>query len=418
MQFTGDIDKFTSAKIVICDRHLNDPVRLNALKLTGLMDASPDIAFERLAELAAKVLNVPLTIVSLVGDKKQMFIAGFGLPAEYDVSREVPITSSICRYTLAGEPIIATDTSKHPLLKFHPTTEAWGIGAFVALPMITTDGLVLGAFCAVNPTPRAWTDHDIYVLRELTQSVMTEIKLRERVQELEVEKELRDRFVATLSHDLRTPIGVAKMAAEALEDPALPDQSKTKVLTMISQNMSRADEMIRDLLDASLMKAGQVASVDLKLCDLSDVVLSTVENLRSLHGDRFEFWSDGKVDGPWDAGAVRRIVENLVTNAAKYGAETKPINIRLQRLRDDVEISVHNFGNPISALDQKRLFDYRHRVETTKNRSGWGIGLTLVRGLVEAHQGKISVESTVEAGTTFRVRLPIQSSVAGRASRD
>jgi signal transduction histidine kinase len=405
--FGGDLPPDTSQRVEKCDQRLTDPARLAALERTRLMDSPREEAFDRLAHLAARALKAPLTIISLVGADKQFFKAGFGLPPPYDQQREVPIDDSICRYTLAGETIIAADAQQDPLLKYHPTTKPWGIAAFIAIPMITRDGQVLGAFCAVDTKVRPWSEEDVHLLSELTASVMTEIELRERVQELELQRDFREQFVATLSHDLRTPLNVAKMGAQLLAEDVDPLERK-RIVGMISDNMDRADQMIRDLLDISRIKAGESVPLEISECDLRGVAASTLESLASIHGQRFVLKSPDLLRGRWDEMALRRILENLVGNAVKYGSPETPITVELEESPREVWIRVHNLGKAIAPENLPALFEAFRRSESAAKSAqrGWGIGLTLVRGLAKEMGGDVGAASSPKAGTTFTVHLP------------
>lgn len=408
MNFAGPLDAPLAERVSICDRHLLDPERLALLAKTELMDSPTEKAFDRLAMMAAHILKVPLTIISLVGDKKQFFKAGFGLPAPYDKIRQVPIDESICRYTLAGHEIIASDTSKDPLLKLHPTTKPWGIGAFIAIPMRLPLGHVLGAFCAVDPKPRPWSDEDIYILRELTASVMTEIQLRLQLKDLEIERDLREQFMATLTHDLRTPLSVTKMAIEVVADPNVAQKERDEFTQMISDSMDRADHMIRDLLDVLTIKANERISLDIQEWHLNDLVKRSLAALTQLHGERFILEASQEIYGYWDRIALQRMIENLCTNAVKYGDKKKPVAVSLKLFGEKLEVAVHNHGTPIPAEHLTTLFEPYRRLDNARSsrQKGWGIGLTLVRGFAEAHSGKATADSSVEKGTTFTLHLP------------
>ncbi len=409
MEFTGDLDPAVSDGVNLCDRLLTDPARLEALRQTELMDTETEQAFDRVARSAALLLKVPLTIISLVGDKRQFFKAGHGLPPPYDVVRGVPIDQSICRYTLQNKAIIASNARNHELLKYHPTVNTWDIVAFLAIPMTTDEGHVLGAFCAVDNKVREWSDEDLMIMHELTASVMSEINLRRQIGELRAERALREKFVMTLSHDLRNPLNVAKMAAQIIADGERIDGDTARFVKMIGENVDRADEMIQDLLNASRLKAGEKILADSKQGDLFEILRCSVEALRSVYGKRFEFCGDGRCPGHWDAKNVRRIIDNLVGNAVKYGDVQKPITIALHVKEDGAEISVHNWGQPISPGNLETIFDLFQRSEAILHgpQQGWGIGLTVVRSLAEDMRGRLSVTSNEEEGTTFAILLPV-----------
>jgi signal transduction histidine kinase len=408
MKFTGDLDSNTRLRVDLCDSNLLNPDRLSAIELTGLMDSEKDLAFNRLADLAAKLLEVPLTIISLVGEEKQFFVAAHGLPPAYEESRTVPISDSICRYTLNRQTIIAADASADPLLKHHPTIGPWGIGAFMAIPMQLENGHVLGAFCAVDIKPRPWLEQDILILQELTASVMTEINLRMQIRELKTEKELREKTMIALSHDLRNPLSIAKMGAEVLGYGETSPEDKENLLSMISKNIDRADQMIQDLLTSSRFRAGESIPLDMTNSDLVEIVRSTVDSLKKVHKKEFHLEIDGEISGQWDGDRIRRIIENLAGNAVKYGDPSQRILVSLAIHAEGIEISVNNRGPVIPQAELDNLFALFHRSESAKvgSQKGWGIGLTVVRGLSQEMGGYVRVESNADHGTTFCVIIP------------
>jgi len=226
--------------------------------------------------------------------------------------------------------------------------------------------------------------------------------------QLQVERELRERFVSSLSHDLRTPLTAAKMSAQLIPRQAnLPDKVYS-LAAKVKHNIDRADQMITDLLDANRIRAGQGLPVELAPCELRQVVVDTLEDLATVHGERFDLRGEEHIQGSWDVRALRRLVENLCNNAIKYGDPTGRVTVSLRQDGDEAELCVHNWGNPIPAEEQEGLFQYFARTKSAEasGKRGWGIGLTLVKGVAEAHGGSVQVESRQEKGTTFRVRLP------------
>lgn len=418
MKFLGELDEASLGRTQRCNRRLTDPSRLQAIRDTGLMDTPQEEAFDRLARLAAQLLNVPLTIMSLVDSERQFFKADFGLPSPFRETRTLPIDASLCRYTLEGESIISSNANADPFLKLHPSTGPWGIVAVIVLPLINPDGHVLGTFCCIQPTVREWTEQDLTVMKELTASIMTEINLRDQIRKLKAEQNLRDTFVAALTHDLRTPLTASKLSVQLLgrRHAELPGVQSS--VARVSASLDRAERMLQNLLDASRIKAGTPVGLEMQECDLHAVVVQTLDELTAVYPERFVLQAEGEFKMRADPLGLRRIVENLASNAAKYGAPGTPIEIRLDQDAYEVKLQVRNQGTPIAAEDLQTIFEPFHRTRsaTESAEKGWGLGLPLVRGLAEAHGGKTTVTSRAGEGTCFTVTLPLDASARRRLS--
>jgi signal transduction histidine kinase len=221
---------------------------------------------------------------------------------------------------------------------------------------------------------------------------------------LEEERDLRERFVATLTHDLRTPLTAAKLNAQMVARKVHDPTALYKLAARIIENLDRADQMIRDLLDANRIRAGEGLPLELSECELTALARETLEELSLEHGDRFALDAREPIQGYWSCSGLRRILENLCNNAIKYGARDRPVTVSLTRNGpDEVSVAVHNWGRPIPPEQQQLLFQQYRRIDSAQK--GWGLGLTLVEGLARAHRGSVKVESTQEAGTTFTVTL-------------
>ncbi|WP_309894249.1 PAS domain-containing protein [Archangium sp.] len=252
----------------------------------------------------------------------------------------------------------------------------------------------------------------IGVTMDMHEQRLVQEELARAVEHLQEERELRERFVATLTHDLRTPLTAAKMGTHLLLRRGADPVVLTKTAGRIADNIDRADRMIRDLLDANLLTAGETLPAELTPCDLTAIARETLEELAQIHGDRFILRAPESTEGHWSCSALRRILENLCNNAIKYGARDRPVTVALKRSKpEEVLLSVHNWGPPIPIEDQTSLFEPYRRMKSAQagQEKGWGLGLTLVKGLAEAHHGTVQVESTEASGTTFTVILPSDS---------
>lgn len=231
---------------------------------------------------------------------------------------------------------------------------------------------------------------------------------RQEARDLRVQSELREAFVSTLAHDLRNPLAGAKTAIELIMRRPCEQGTHARMCSVALRSLVRLERMITDLLDANRITAGQPVPLRRGRCDLAEIIEKTVNDFRLTHGERFTVQSPGPVWGEWDAFAIRRVIENLLSNAVKYGDDSTPVTLSLRSSPDQAELEVHNFGPPIPLRDQKTLFErFRRTKEADRSASrGWGLGLTLVRGISEAHHGAVTVRSEAGEGTTFTVTLP------------
>jgi hypothetical protein len=158
---------------------LTDTQRLAALHRVALLDTPAEEAFDRLTRLAGLVLGVPVALVSLVDADRQFFKSCVGLPEPWASVRETPLSHSFCQHTVASrQPLVIEDARDHPLVRDNLAIPDLSVIAYAGIPLITSDGHVLGSFCAIDDRPRPWTDHDLTVLAELAGSAMTIIELR------------------------------------------------------------------------------------------------------------------------------------------------------------------------------------------------------------------------------------------------
>ena len=167
------------------ERVINDPHRLDALAKTFLLDSPPEVAFDRITDLARRLLNAPISLVSLVAAEHQFFKSTQGLPEEIADLRTTPLSHSFCKHTIAlGKPLVVEDTRIDEYVNQVQSINDFGIHTYVGVPLHTPDNQVLGTLCALGFEPRSWETREVDTLNNLAEVVMTEIALR-----LEVEKQ-------------------------------------------------------------------------------------------------------------------------------------------------------------------------------------------------------------------------------------
>jgi signal transduction histidine kinase len=217
---------------------------------------------------------------------------------------------------------------------------------------------------------------------------------------------VQERLASALTHDLRGPLTAAKISAGLILRDAAQGGFSAKAASRIVKSMDRMDSMITELLDASVVRAGQSLPLELVEFDLSVLVRDVAEEFSTVYGERFVVESTSVSKGFWNESGLRRVAENLATNAVKYGEAKTPITFHIDQTDAAVTLKVHNLGKPISAEDQKVLFKQFYRAKSAVGQDGWGLGLTVVKQLTEAHGGKVRVESAEGRGTSFVIELP------------
>ena len=225
-----------------------------------------------------------------------------------------------------------------------------------------------------------------------------------------VQSSFRDQFFATLAHDLRNPLNAAHAAAALIADHPKAEQVP-RWAGRIADNISRADHMLRDLLSAMRAQAGVRLSLEISRCDLVEVVRQSLDRCEIEAGNRFVLIAPRPVRGYLDAEALGRAVENLASNALKYGAPFGPITVTVSETHGRAILTMHNHGGHIPAERQETLFRAFQRLTEaeTSGKGGWGLGLAQVRAVAEAHGGSIGVDSLPDRGTTFTVNIPLDA---------
>ena len=240
-------------------------------------------------------------------------------------------------------------------------------------------------------------------------------ELEKKVIELRNERELREQFVNTLTHDLRTPLTAAKLTAQMIQRNPTDTPLILRMIGRMIGSIDRTERMVRNLLDANHLKAGKGIPIMVDDCRIDIIVEETVKELVIMSGREVIIRNEaGNLAGRWDGEALSRVIANLVDNALKYGHPGSPITVGLVKKLQSVEISVHNKGAAIPIHDQRDLFHPSHRTASAiqSGQMGWGIGLSFVKSIIEAHGGFVKVLSSLENGTAFILHLPLEGKIA------
>jgi signal transduction histidine kinase/CHASE3 domain sensor protein/ActR/RegA family two-component response regulator len=240
--------------------------------------------------------------------------------------------------------------------------------------------------------------------------LLNEKDLRARA---EAANRLKDEFLATVSHELRTPLNAILGWTTLLRKGQLDDKGIGKALETVERNARSQTKLIEDLLDISRITTGHL-KLEVQSLDLADVIHAALESLHPAADARqikLQALLDNAAGPVWgDPQRMQQIVWNLLSNAIKFTPKGGQVQVQLERVNSHVELAVSATGQGISANFLPHVFERFEQEDASRKRKhgGLGIGLAIVRQLVELHGGQVTAESAGEGqGATFRVVLPI-----------
>jgi len=221
---------------------------------------------------------------------------------------------------------------------------------------------------------------------------------------------LSGEVLAIVSHDLRTPLSTIALGTTLLEDASQPDADRTHVIEMIKRAADRMERLIKDLQEVGRLDAGRTLRVDTRSVDLAALLREACEALHVQAGAKQLVVACDLPAPPLavraDPDRICQVLGNLIGNAIKFTPRGGRITLAARRDGSEVRVSVTDEGPGIPAEDLSRVFEPYWQAPGTA-RLGAGIGLKIAKGLVEAHGGRIWVESKVGVGTTFSFTLPV-----------
>jgi signal transduction histidine kinase len=289
----------------------------------------------------------------------------------------------------------------------------------LALPLTQEQELV-GVIYVFRPaSARQFQVRDVRLLEIFAQQAAAAIQSSRLVQQASEERQrllaMQESFVGIVSHELQTPIAIIKGYASTLGNPDgswRPDVVR-RIATTIEDECDRLQSLVTDLLDISRIQAGRVAMA-FSMVDSGELVGDTVQSMRVKAPER-------RIDltvAPSlplvraDADKLRRALQNLVDNAIKYSPPDSAITVSVQPAGSELRIAVSDEGIGIPEEEREHIFERFHRVDTSLSRTtpGVGLGLYIVKAIIDAHGGRTWVESPGPGqGSTFVISLPLDA---------
>ncbi|MEA5593853.1 ATP-binding protein [Rivularia sp. UHCC 0363] len=258
---------------------------------------------------------------------------------------------------------------------------------------------------------------NLVTLRDITERKQAEIERAELLAKAEAANRVKDEFLAVLSHELRTPLNPILGWTQLLRSNKLPPHRVNQALETIERNAALQAEMIKDLLDVSRILRGKLQLNPISV-DLKNIIKAAIETVHlAADAKSIQITTNFSPETALIKGEPNRLQQifwNLLSNAVKFTPPGGKVHVELTCDRQQVKVQVNDTGKGINSHFLPYVFDYfrQENSTSTRNAGGLGLGLAIVRHLVELHGGKIQVESPgVDKGTTFTVEIPLTTDI-------
>ncbi len=395
----------------------NEAERLDALRQYQILDAPPEKDFDDLTLLAAAIFGTPIALISLIDHDRQWFLSKVGVTVP-----ETPRDVSFCAHAIADTDVFVVRDALADE-RFATNSLVTGdpfIRFYAGAPLVTPKGHALGTICIIDRIPRGLSPDQKQALKTLGRQVAIRLELRQLVTErertivrLEELERLRDNLVHMIVHDLRSPLfGISgnlqlmKMGAVSKlgqEELANLDQALNQTGVLV--------EMINALLDVSRLEAGEMP-LEMTPCDMTALVREALASLGRIP-DQCPVVYDAPAEPlavSCDRTVIRRVIANLVGNAVKFTPAQGVVRVAALADGAQVRVTVADTGPGIPPEYHEKIFQKFGQVDARKagKMASTGLGLTFCKLAIEAHGGRIGLESAVGKGSTFWFVLPVK----------
>jgi PAS domain S-box-containing protein len=292
------------------------------------------------------------------------------------------------------------------ILSGHPTIYRVGPLSYMGVPLVVKKAIV-GGMTFVAAPGRRYTEDDLELAEELARQAALSVENAQLYRRAQDALQARDEFLSVAAHEIRGPITSLHLAAQCLQKGKIPGASVPQALDIIEREDRRLGTFVDELLDLGRIGTGRF-HFTFEEVDLGDVVRDvTARSGAELAkcGSSLSITTEGVLVGQWDRFRLEQIVSHLLSNAMKFGLG-KPISIAVRSGGGRVTLIVSDHGTGIAPEMHERIFQPFERAVSARNYGGLGLGLHIVRTIVEGLGGTVRVASQLDRGASFIVELP------------
>lgn len=392
---------------------INEEERLSALDEYHILDTSPEKDYDNIVKLVTAICGTPIALVSLVDKERQWFKAKLGIDAP-ETHRDL----AFCSHAILEptEPFIVGDAHKDPRFADNElVTGPPNIRFYAGCPLVSHQGLSLGTLCTIDIIPRKLTPDQIEALKVLATNVVTLMELRKTLHEREeLNKKLissnqeLEHFAHMAAHDLKAPLRAISIRSAWLEEEIEKNLSNEAQIHIrsIQSRLNRMQKLIDDLLNYTRANNHYISENTLNAAQLLDDII----NLQHINDDTVIDVDEKLREINLPELPSFHVFQNLISNALKHHDKAKKrISITVSQEHNSYMFYVKDDGPGIPQEHQEKIFDAFVRLQSQDKVEGSGLGLAMIKKLLEKIKGTISIQSSPNAGATFIVTVPLAS---------
>lgn len=405
----------------------NELQRLAALKRYNILDTLPDDAFDDATKLVAYICGVPIAHISFIDENRQWFKSEIGIGVS-----EVPREISFCQYTILDSKMTEiNDTLLNDRFKDDPNvTGGFNIRFYAGVPLTTPDGYNIGTLCAIDHEAKVLNENQRNALSIVAKHVITSLELSTKNNQLYTQRKIaeravlaRDSFLANMSHEIRTPLNAIIGFTDLLAQTELDDSQRDYIgnVQIAGENLLL---IVNDILDLSKMESGNLP-IESEPFNLKKTLRHVYSLLKVKVQKEVEFnlFLDAELPDMviGDQGRLNQILVNLIGNALKFTNEGE-VTVSVKKIEEtedsySFKFSIKDTGIGIAKDKLETIFERFTQGEesTTRTFGGTGLGLNIVKQLVELQKGEVHVKSTLNRGSEFFFTLSYKKSNAREA---
>jgi signal transduction histidine kinase len=395
---------------------LNDPALESGLQ-ADVSAVARIAAIPTILEVVCRTTGMGFAAVARVTEHRWIACSvrdeiAFGLQPGGELDVETTICSEIRQHR---EPVVINHVAEDPAYCGHATPAKYGFQSYISMPILLPDGTFFGTLCSIDPRPaRLKTPETIGMFRLFADLIAFHLDAQQRLADSEANlsseratAELREEFIAVLGHDLRNPLASISAGARILQQMA-PNEKASSITALMQKSVKRMAALIDDVLDFARGRMGGGFKLQRNADEPVETTLEQViSELQNAWPDRvIEFSVDLNEPVSCDRWRIGQLLSNLVSNALTHGTPDTPVKVQAITSGQIFELSVTNYGSPISASIVDRLFQPFVRASAASHQEGLGLGLYIASEIAQAHNGSLSVVSSAEE-TRFTLRMPI-----------